>query len=313
MSLSTQLAAQLPACWGRLSALASEQDCAQFRQLLAQLDLIQEVERLMAVSPFFTEQLARNFSWVASRLSSDWLNNRHWQAGDWDSALGELVGDNSADENAYMRALRRFRSREMLRIVWRDFTDRGGLESTLQDVSALADCVIRSAVTRATAQHCPRLGIPMGAYSNQPQTLVVLAMGKLGGGELNLSSDIDLIFCYTEPGVTEGGRTEVSNQEFFIKVGQSVIRYLDALTADGFVFRVDMRLRPYGDSGALVSSYDALELYYQEQGREWERYALMKARPITGDASAIEPLKAMLKAFVYRRYTDFGVIESCVT
>ena len=310
MSLSTQLAAQLPACWGRLSALASEQDCAQFRQLLAQLDLIQEVERLMAVSPFFTEQLARNLSWVASRLSSDWLNNRHWQAGDWDSALGELVGDNSADENAYMRALRRFRSREMLRIVWRDFTDRGGLESTLQDVSALADCVIRSAVTRATAQHCPRLGIPMGAYSNQPQTLVVLAMGKLGGGELNLSSDIDLIFCYPEPGVTEGGRTEVSNQEFFIKVGQSVIRYLDALTADGFVFRVDMRLRPYGDSGALVSSYDALELYYQEQGREWERYALMKARPITGDASAIEPLKAMLKAFVYRRYTDFGVIES---
>lgn len=310
MSLSTQLAAQLPACWGRLSALASEQDCAQFRQLLGELDLTQQVERLMAVSPFFTEQLARNLAWVASRLSSDWLDNRPWQAGDWDSALGEFVGDDWADENAYMRALRRFRSREMLRIVWRDFTDRGGLESTLADVSALADCVIRSAVARATAQHRPRLGVPMGAYSHQPQTLVVLAMGKLGGGELNLSSDIDLIFCYPEPGVTEGGRTEVSNQEFFIKVGQSVIRYLDAPTADGFVFRVDMRLRPYGDSGALVSNYDALELYYQEQGREWERYALMKARPVTGDARAIEPLKAMLKAFVYRRYTDFGVIES---
>jgi len=310
VTLSTALIAQLPACWGRLTALATEESCEQFRQLLQRYGLTGEVERLMVVSPFFTEQLGRNLSWVNAQLGTVWLDNRCWQPEDWDSALAKVIGEGAADENSYMRALRCFRSREMLRIVWRDFTDRGCLATTLVDVSALADCVIRSAVIRATSQHRPRFGIPIGAYSKQPQALVVLAMGKLGGAELNLSSDIDLIFCYPEPGVTEGGRTEVSNQEFFIKVGQSVIRYLDAVTADGFVFRVDMRLRPYGDSGALVSNYDALELYYQEQGREWERYALMKARPVTGDAPAIKPLQAMLKAFVYRRYTDFGVIES---
>lgn len=310
MMLSSSLAAQLPACWGRITALGSEEDCERFRQLLNDYNLTEEVDRLLAISPFYTEQLARNLLWVESQLGTDWLDERCWQPSDWDGALAGVVGDGSGDETAYMRALRCFRSREMLRIVWRDFTDRGSLASTLDDMSALADCVIRSAVDRAMAHHRPRLGIPMGAYSHQPQALVVLAMGKLGGGELNLSSDIDLIFCYPEPGVTEGGRTQVSNQEFFIKAGQSVIRYLDAVTADGFVFRVDMRLRPYGDSGALVSNYDALELYYQEQGREWERYALLKARPVTGNASATRPLNAMLKAFVYRRYTDFGVIES---
>ena len=116
--------------------------------------------------------------------------------------------------------------------------------------------------------------MPIGAESGHPQALIVLGMGKLGGGELNLSSDIDLFFTYPESGTTINGRSQISNQEFFIKAGQSVIRYLDAPTADGFVFRVDMRLRPYGDSGPLVCNFDSLELYYQEQGRDWERLCL---------------------------------------
>ena len=309
MPLTHALAAQLPGCWERLSVMAGDTAAQIFQQALEKRDLLGEVERLMAVSPFFTQQLARNVSWVTQQLDTDWLERRDWQASDWDRALTEFVGD-ADDEADYISALRRFRSREMLRLVWRDFTHRGQLEDTLTDVTELADCVIRSAVERASRQHHPRFGVPVGADTGEIQTLAVLGMGKLGGRELNLSSDIDLIFTYPESGTTQGGRNTISNQEFFIKVGQSFIRYLDAPTVDGFVFRVDMRLRPYGDSGPLVCNFDSLELYYQEQGREWERYALMKARPITGGDAASKALKDLVRAFVYRRYTDFGVINS---
>jgi glutamate-ammonia-ligase adenylyltransferase len=135
-------------------------------------------------------------------------------------------------------------------------------------------------------------------------------MGKLGGGELNLSSDIDLIYCYPEPGTTDGGRKSLSNQEFFIRVGQRVIKLLDAKTVDGFVFRVDMRLRPFGSSGPLVVNFNALEVYYQQHGRDWERYAMIKARAITGSAASTQPLADLKRAFVYRRYTDYGALDA---
>ncbi len=303
------LAAQLPASWDRLLALVGRQTTGELQQALERRGLLQEVERLMALSPFFTEQLARNAAWVGDAVDGDWLESRDWQVADWDSAVSHFTRGAEGDD-AYMTALRCFRSREMLRLLWRDFSGRGQLGDTLSDVTELADCVIRDALTRATEQLRPRFGMPIGAESGHPQALIILGMGKLGGGELNLSSDIDLIFTYPESGTTINGRSQISNQEFFIKAGQSVIRYLDAPTADGFVFRVDMRLRPYGDSGPLVCNFDSLELYYQEQGRDWERYALMKARPITGALAAKEDLSALLSAFVYRRYTDFGVIDS---
>ena len=308
-ALTPVLAAQLPGCWERLSVIAGDSVAQIFQQALDARGLLSEVERLMAVSPFFTQQLARNVSWVTQQLDTDWLERRDWQASNWDDALTDFIGG-ADDEADYISALRRFRSREMLRLVWRDFSHRGQLEDTLTDITELADCVIRSAVERASRQHHSRFGVPIGADTGEIQTLAVLGMGKLGGRELNLSSDIDLIFTYPESGTTQGGRNEISNQEFFIKVGQSFIRYLDAPTVDGFVFRVDMRLRPYGDSGPLVCNFDSLELYYQEQGREWERYALMKARPITGGEAASRALKDLVRAFVYRRYTDFGVIDS---
>ena len=138
----------------------------------------------------------------------------------------------------------------------------------------------------------------------------MLGMGKLGGGELNLSSDIDLIYCYPEPGTTDGGRKSLSNQEFFIRVGQRVIKLLDAKTVDGFVFRVDMRLRPFGSSGPLVVNFNALEVYYQQHGRDWERYAMIKARAITGSAASTQPLADLKRAFVYRRYTDYGALDA---
>ena len=144
-----------------------------------------------------------------------------------------------------------------------------------------------------------------------PQPLLILGMGKLGGGELNFSSDIDLIFARPEHGETRGGRRELDNAQFFTRLGQRLIKALDQPTMDGFVYRVDMRLRPFGDSGPLVLSFAALEDYYQEQGRDWERYAMVKARLMgDNDDARSRELRAMLRPFVFRRYIDFSVIQS---
>jgi len=267
-------------------------------------------EALLAYSDFYCEQVARQHEWVCSALADGTLlEGRDWAAHDWDRALADLLTP-GASEHESLAALRTFRHREMLRILWRDHAQLASLEEAFEALSQLADCCIRAALSVATATLEQKYGTPCGADSGQPQSLVVLGMGKLGGNELNFSSDIDLIFAYPEAGLTRGGRQELDNQSYFIRLGQMVIRLLDAVTEDGFAFRVDMRLRPYGDSGALVGSYNALEVYYQEQGREWERYAMIKARPITGTPEAQESLMNMLGSFVYRRYTDFSVIAA---
>ena len=213
------------------------------------------------------------------------------------------------DENALMAALRRYRRREMARIIFRDFSRRAQTMETTRDLSWLAEACVETALSHAHAELARRHGEPIGKDSGAPQRMVVLGMGKLGAWELNLSSDIDLIFAYPESGETNGARS-LSNQEFFIKVGQRLIKALDANTADGFVFRVDMRLRPYGDSGALVLNFGAMEEYYQDQGREWERYAMVKARVIAGDRDAGVVLSRMLRGFTYRRYIDFSAIDA---
>ncbi|MCS5950797.1 bifunctional [glutamate--ammonia ligase]-adenylyl-L-tyrosine phosphorylase/[glutamate--ammonia-ligase] adenylyltransferase [Klebsiella pneumoniae subsp. pneumoniae] len=154
------------------------------------------------------------------------------------------------------------------------------------------------------------MGTPCNA-EGQPQPLLILGMGKLGGGELNFSSDIDLIFAWPEHGATRGGRRELDNAQFFTRPGQRLIKALDQPTQDGFVYRVDMRLRLFGDSGPLVLSFAALEDYYQEQGRDWERYAMVKARIMgDNDGAYASELRAMLRPFVFRRYIDFSVIQS---
>jgi glutamate-ammonia-ligase adenylyltransferase len=145
--------------------------------------------------------------------------------------------------------------------------------------------------------------------SGAAQQLIVVGMGKLGGGELNFSSDIDLVFLFPEHGTTDGGRP-LANEDYFTRLGQLLIRLLEARTADGFLFRVDMRLRPFGDSGALVASFSAFEDYLQGQGRDWERYAWVKARPMTGEADYARIHDSAVRPFVYRRYLDYGVFES---
>lgn len=221
-----------------------------------------------------------------------------------------LLLDDVDDEDTLLKQLRLFRQREMLRIYWRDLSRWSDMAETSRDVSLLAEAAVDGALSWHYEKLCKDLGTPLGKYSGEVQKMIVLGMGKLGGFELNVSSDIDLIFCYPEKGETQGGRKSISNQEFFIKLGQRLIKALDQNTADGFVFRVDMRLRPYGQSGALVCNFDALEDYYQTQGREWERYAMIKARVIAGDMVAGKTLMSLLRPFTYRRYLDFSAIEA---
>ncbi|MCB1823746.1 MAG: bifunctional [glutamate--ammonia ligase]-adenylyl-L-tyrosine phosphorylase/[glutamate--ammonia-ligase] adenylyltransferase [Candidatus Competibacteraceae bacterium] len=217
--------------------------------------------------------------------------------------LAEVV-----DETQLGVLLRRFRRREMIRIAWRDLAGLANLAETLGDLSDLAEAAVDAALERLHAWQGRRFGLPRDT-DGQAQRLVVLGMGKLGGRELNFSSDIDLIFTFPRQGQTDGARA-VANEEFFRRLGQRLIKVLAEPTADGFVFRVDMRLRPFGDSGPLAISFAAFEDYYQNHGRDWERYAMIKARVIAGDRDAGERLLAGLRPFVYRRYLDYGAFEA---
>ncbi|WP_281646430.1 bifunctional [glutamate--ammonia ligase]-adenylyl-L-tyrosine phosphorylase/[glutamate--ammonia-ligase] adenylyltransferase [Parendozoicomonas sp. Alg238-R29] len=217
-------------------------------------------------------------------------------------------------EDTLMSVLRKFRKKHQLRIIFRDLNRLALMTETTTDISAMADACIELSCDWLHDDCCKQLGTPMGADDGEdelhPQHMTILGMGKLGAGELNLSSDIDLIFCYPCKGETQGTARTITNQEFFTRLGQRLIRVLDTNNADGFVFRVDMRLRPYGQSGALALSFSAMEQYYQDQGRDWERYALIKARFITGDQEAGTQLMDMLRPFVFRRYIDFSAITA---
>ena len=214
----------------------------------------------------------------------------------------------ASDAALDMQLLRRTRRREMLKIAWRDLAGWAALDETLGSLSTLADNLIAAAVRLARASLLPVYGVPRDADANE-QSLIILGMGKLGGGELNFSSDVDLIFLFAAAGETDGRRA-ISNEEYFTRLGRLAIKLLDEPTADGFVLRVDMRLRPFGDSGPLVASEGFLEDYLETHGRDWERYAWVKARAVTGEATYAELYEAAVRPFVYRRYLDFGVFDS---
>jgi len=213
------------------------------------------------------------------------------------------------DEADLGRRLRQFRQREMLRIIWRDLAAWADLGETMHDLSRLADTCVEQTLQLVHTWQCAEYGEPANG-AGAPQQLVIIAMGKLGADELNLSSDIDLMFTYPEEGETRNGPRQLSNSEFFQKLGQRLINLLSQKSEDGFVFRVDMRLRPFGESGPLVCNFTAMEEYYEIHGREWERYALIKARVIAGDHAAGEELLQALRPFVYRRYMDYSAYES---
>lgn len=267
-----------------------------------------QLRLVWSCSEFVAEACALEPELLRELVSSGDLR-RQYTPGELSARVGKVLVEADSEETL-QRLLRRIRRREMVRIVWRDFTWLATMEETTAAVTELADSLINAALDWLYPRLCEQRGTPVGRDSGRPQRLVVLGMGKQGAHELNVSSDIDLIFAYPEVGETEGGRRQVSNQEFFNRLGQQLIKVLDVHTADGFVFRVDMRLRPYGQSGALVLSFDAMEEYYQSQGRDWERYAMIKARVVAGDEAAGQELMSLLRPFVYRRYIDFSAIES---
>ena len=212
----------------------------------------------------------------------------------------------SENEEELAKQLRLLRRNVMAHIMTRDLCRQSDLAEVTRTITELADFAINTALSFAYAYYVDMYGTPIGHYTQEPQQLSVVAMGKAGGFELNVSSDIDLIFIYPENGNTNGKR-ERTNQEFFTKVGQKLIALLDEITADGQVFRVDMRLRPDGDSGALVCSEAALEQYLVTQGREWERYAWCKGRVVTPFANDIN---GMIRPFVFRKYLDYNAYDA---
>ena len=268
-------------------------------------------DRVCAASDFVTEQVVRDPQMLLDLAASGELE-RGFVPGELRGQIAAAV-DLATTDDELGRNLRRQRTRQQVRIVWRDLTRQADLVETCRDLSDMADGSIDLAYGWLYDRHCQQFGTPTGRRSGEPQPMVILGMGKLGALELNLSSDIDLIFAYPEGGETQGVKRPLDNQEFFIRLGQRLIKALDPVTVDGFVFRVDMRLRPYGSSGALVLSFNALEQYYQDQGRDWERYAMIKARVVGGDQVKGNELLEMLRPFVYRRYLDFSAIEALRT
>ena len=266
--------------------------------------------RVVTVSNFALDVLVRTPLLLSELLDAGELDAALERA-TLECWLGEALAD-AFDEAAMHQAVRRFRQARMLGIIWRDLNRPGGYDvwDTTTAVTALAEVSIETTLGWLESFCAPRWGRPARRADGAFQRLVVLGMGKLGAGELNLSSDIDLIFAYAEDGDTRGGRKSLAHQEYFTKLGQKLIAALDNVTADGFAFRVDMRLRPLGDGGPLVGNFAALLAYYQDQGREWERYAMLKARPVAGDVAGGAELLDGLRPFVYRKYLDFGAIES---
>lgn len=216
-----------------------------------------------------------------------------------------LAGFDIPDETALKRVLRQLRKQVMLRLITRDLNGLAQLPEVVETCTTLAEVAINFSLSHLERWQREIYGEPIDE-NGQPQPFIVVGMGKLGGRELNVSSDIDLIFAYPEDGDTSGGRS-ISNHEYFSRLGKKLIAVIGEATADGFVFRVDMRLRPYGDSGPLVGSFAALEEYYQTQGREWERYAWIKGRVIAGPEAG---LQALLRPFVFRKYLDYSAFAS---
>ncbi|MES9955651.1 MAG: bifunctional [glutamate--ammonia ligase]-adenylyl-L-tyrosine phosphorylase/[glutamate--ammonia-ligase] adenylyltransferase [Sedimenticola sp.] len=263
-------------------------------------------KRVLEASEYVAQCCRRDPGLLVSLVDEGDLE-RSLEEGEMAAGLEQAL-EGCDDEAALQKVLRLFRRRQMVRIIWRDISQSAKLAETLEDLSALADACIQAALDRLYAWAVAKQGVPRDAEGNQ-QHLVVLGMGKLGARELNLSSDIDLIYTYPSMGEVDGPRY-LSNEQFFTRLCQQLTRAISTQTVDGFVFRVDTRLRPFGDAGALALSFDAMEVYYQSQAREWERYAMVKARVVAGDREQGKHLMAMLKPFVYRRYLDFGAIES---
>jgi glutamate-ammonia-ligase adenylyltransferase len=289
--------------------LELDSDSVWLQHMLKDPQFAQRLALVWGCSDFVADQVATYPSVFRQLLESGDLQRAYSDTHYLQTLQSQVETLSDADEDALAKTLRRFRQREMMRIIWRDFLRLAPLLETTRDLTLLAEACINIALDYLHPMVASELGKPLDA-NGQEQRMLVIAMGKMGARELNISSDIDLIFAYPESGQTCGASRSVSNQEFFLRLGQKLIAAIDRHRVEGFVFRVDMRLRPYGQSGPLVQNFAALEEYYLTQGRDWERYAMVKARIISGRAQDIVTLETMLQPFIYRRYLDYGAIES---
>ncbi len=297
----------------------SEQKSTQYRGFLDKLPAVvssaieQQFLQATVNSEFIQQQLCQDSETLQALIEGKLVTPLSRQA--YSKRCQQIVAQKPELEE-FNAALRQFRNRAMVGIIWRDFNRLSSMQQTTAELSWLAEACIQAALD----QHYPLLVAKHGRPRNllqEEQALLVVGMGKLGAHELNLSSDIDLLFTYPEAGETDGSQKPLSNQAFFTRLGKALIQSLDTITAHGFVFRVDMRLRPFGQSGPLVSNFAALEAYYQTQGREWERYAMIKARVVASSLPGCSHsdqagghFKALATQFTYRSYVDFSVIEA---
>jgi glutamate-ammonia-ligase adenylyltransferase len=220
------------------------------------------------------------------------------------AAPPRLTPENRGDWPAL---LRRYRAAESTRLIWRDVLGPDAVGDTLAGATALAEICLRSALAALEDEFAQRHGV-VRDRDGAPQRLVVYGLGKLGGGELNFSSDVDLVYAYESDGESDGARP-LAAETYYARLGQQLAKLLDEVTADGFSHRVDLRLRPYGNVGRVAWSFAAMEQYFQHEGRDWERYAWQKARPVAGDIDAGERFLETLRPFVYRRYLDYGALD----
>jgi len=265
-----------------------------------------QLARLVASSEFAGQVLVRDWDWFVSALATGEFGRTPDS-----STFAAIASDAGEDPTTVKSRLRRFRNRGLVHILWRILGGADDVWATLRSLSGLADRLVAVAVESSRRVLVERFGYPVGSDGNEIP-LIVLAMGKLGGGELNFSSDIDLVFLYAEETETNGPR-QLSAHEFFTRLSRHVVMLLEEVTEDGFVYRVDTRLRPFGDSGSPVVSLASLENYLLQHGRSWERYAYVKARVISpvGHTKISDELQStIIDPFVYRRYLDYGVFES---
>lgn len=304
MAVSLSCSAALQALVDSRLAQLREQSPRTSALLEAQPGLLQQARQVLGGSDFVLRALLRDDDLLEALWRRGCLAGARSVA-DYTVRVDGIAGAATGSEADFSRLLRLLRREEMVRLVWRDLSGLASVHDTLRETSWFAAVVITGATRIAAQLLAPRYGAPPAAAGG----LVVLGMGKLGGEELNFSSDVDLIFLYPHEGET-AGPVAMSLSDYYLRQGQLLIRLLNAVTEDGFVFRVDMRLRPFGDSGPLVASFAFFEDYLQAHGRDWERYAYVKARALTQQAEFNALRTEVLRPFVFRRYLDFGVFEA---
>lgn len=311
-NLSQLLRASTKQTWHAWWDNASKEERALVEQRTGQCSWLTP----MGCSKWFAEQCLKHRPWLSAIVSEpdrvclmdDY--QKRWRADALNLGLGHIE-----DESQLMRAIRLFRHYEIARIIYRDFNRMGNTQEICAEISALAEYLLDLALNWQRQKLEDQLGVPSDEQG-KAQQLSVIGMGKIGGNELNLCSDIDLIFVYPESGKVRRTQSshdltvEIDNQQFFEKLARAVIRSMSAQTDDGIAWKMDVRLRPYGTDGPLVSNHQSMELYYETQGREWERFAMCRARALVGNKEDTERLLKRLQPFAFRRYLDFQALGS---